>query len=63
VIIAAALLAIFVVYQYRKQAVLDRSWRWIRREESPFAFWTIIVGQMLIAAFVTGQWVHDVLQP
>jgi len=62
VIIGAALILALVFYQYRKQAVLDRSWRWIRREDAPSDFWTIIIGQIFMAVVVAAFGIHDMLR-
>jgi hypothetical protein len=49
VIVAAAVLGVFAIYQYRKGAALDRGWNWIKKEDRPSAFWTIVAGQSLLA--------------
>ena len=61
-LIFAAALAAFVAYQYWRQAVLMRGLRWVRKEEKPTTFWTVIAGQALIAIVMGGFWVHELLQ-
>ncbi len=55
VILAVGIL-VFVFYQFQRGEFLSRSWRWIRREDSPATFWTGIVVQTLMAiALVISQ--------
>ena len=53
ILVAIALAVIFmVIVQYRKRAVLDRSWQWIPKEKSPFIFWAILIIQTMMAGVV-----------
>jgi len=58
----AALLAVFVAYQYWKKAVLNRRWQWLRKETSPSTFWIIIIGQAVMAVVIAVHESH-ILQP
>ena len=51
-IIFAIGILIFAFYQFQRDEFLNHSWRWVRREDSPTAFWVIIIGQALMAVVV-----------